>query len=509
MFKKIYCATCIGIEAVGVTVEVDLSNGVGIHIVGLPDSAVRESLLRVITAFSQYGYHIPGRRIVVNLAPADIRKEGSSFDLAIAAGMVAVSGQAELALCDDYVVMGELALDGAVRTVPGALPIACYAREAGFKGCIFPKSSAFEATDIDGLEIYGIDSLAQAVEILSGSPERHRYLVRKEDRPRLSKTHSHNDFRNVKGQKVARRGLEIAAAGSHNLLLIGSPGSGKTMMASCLPSILPPMTREEAIETSKIYSVAGHTGCGLMAERPFRSPHHSTSIVSLIGGGQSVSPGEISLAHNGVLYLDEAAQFGNSLLDALRQPLEDGQVTISRVRYKVRYPSSFMLIASMNPCPCGYYGDGTGRCNCTRTAVERYMSRISGPLMDRIDIHLNVKAISSDDLIDSGEGESSADIAARVLEARNRQLHRFRGEGIFTNSQMKPEHLARFCTLTEDQNRFLKEVIRKLNLSARAYSRILKLARTIADLEGNNFITLQNIAEAVQLRSLDRENIMD
>ena len=509
MLCKTFCATCIGIEAVTVTVEVDLSVGIGIHLVGLPDSAVRESLLRVTTALTSYGFRIPGRKIVVNLAPADIRKEGSSYDLAIALGLLAVSDQISLPRCGEFIVMGELALDGRIRPVAGALPVAVHAKESGFAGCIFPAESAPEAADIDGIEIYGVSTLSQVLEIMAGSLH-EELLVRRRAGDPCGQVRSRNDFSLVKGQKVARRGLEIAAAGGHSCLLIGSPGSGKTMMASCLPSILPPMTREESIQTSTIYSVAGRGSGhhGLMAERPFRTPHHSASLVSLIGGGQNASPGEISLAHNGVLYLDEIAQFSRSMLDALRQPLEDGKVTVSRARYKVSYPASFMLIASMNPCPCGYYGDESGRCRCSRAAVENYMTRLSGPMMDRLDIHLWVKALKGNELVDEAPAEASSVIAARVVAARNLQKERFRKEGIFTNSQMSQELLQRYCATGDAEKKFLREVIRRLNLSARAYSRILKLARTIADLEGCGSISLKHISEAVQYRNLDRPEIL-
>lgn len=509
MLCKTFCATCIGIEAVTVTVEVDLSVGIGIHLVGLPDSAVRESLLRVTTALTSYGFRIPGRKIVVNLAPADIRKEGSSYDLAIALGLLAVSDQISLPRCGEFIVMGELALDGRIRPVAGALPVAVHAKESGFAGCIFPAESAPEAADIDGIEIYGVSTLSQVLEIMAGSLHEELLVHRRAGDP-CGQVRSRNDFSLVKGQKVARRGLEIAAAGGHSCLLIGSPGSGKTMMASCLPSILPPMTREESIQTSTIYSVAGRGSGhhGLMAERPFRTPHHSASLVSLIGGGQNASPGEISLAHNGVLYLDEIAQFSRSMLDALRQPLEDGKVTVSRARYKVSYPASFMLIASMNPCPCGYYGDESGRCRCSRAAVENYMARLSGPMMDRLDIHLWVKALKDNELVDEAPAEASSVIAARVVAARNLQKERFRKEGIFTNSQMSQELLQRYCATGDAEKKFLREVIRRLNLSARAYSRILKLARTIADLEGCGSISLKHISEAVQYRNLDRPEIL-
>lgn len=505
MLEKTFCATCIGIDAVTITVELDLSAGVGIHLVGLPDSAVRESLLRVITALSSYGFRIPGKRVVVNLAPADIRKEGTSYDLAIAVGLLAVSEQVSLPRMREFIIVGELALDGTLRAVPGALPIAVHAAASGFRGCIFPRKSALEAADIADIEVYGADSLADVIDILSGAPSAANLLVRPQPEA-AGRTVSHpRDFKYVKGQKLAKRGLEIAAAGGHNLLLIGAPGSGKTFMASCLPSILPPMTRAESIETSKIYSIAGiGSGGGLMRERPFRTPHHSASLPSIVGGGPRAAPGEISLAHNGVLYLDEAVQFSKVILDALRQPVEDGRVTIARARCKVEYPSSFMLIASMNPCPCGYAGDGTDRCTCSRTAIENYRNRISGPMMDRLDMHIFVKGVDAEDLVGETLEEPSEKIAGRVAAARRIQEERFAADGIYTNSQMTVELIRRHCAASEDQKKFLKAVIKRLNLSARSYNRILKLARTIADLEGSPTISLQHISEAVQFRNLDR-----
>ena len=510
MLYKTFCATCIGIDAVTVTVEVDMSPGVGIHLVGLPDSAVRESLLRVFTALGSYGFTVPGRKIIVNLAPADMRKEGSAFDLAIALGIIAVSERVPMPHLGEYVVMGELALDGTIRPVPGALPAAIHARDSGFKGCILPRLSAAEAADIENIRILGVDKLSQVIDLLSLG-ERSPLFEELSVKPFSAEEESlqkpfMNDFRNVKGQSVAKRGMEIAAAGGHNLALVGSPGSGKSLLASCLPSILPPMTREESIQTSKIYSIAGERwdGHGLMKTRPFRAPHHSASLVSLVGGGQTPRPGEISLAHNGVLYLDEMLEFPGHVLDALRQPVENGKITLSRARYKVEYPAVFMLIASMNPCPCGYYGDPSGRCSCTRSAVDRYLSRLSGPMMDRIDMQIFVRRVSGDDLIDEREAESSEKIAARVLAARKIQEERFRKEGIFTNSQMNVEQLRRHCCLENVEKQFLKGVVDRLGLSARGYSRILKLARTIADLDCNNFISLQHIGEAVQYRNIDR-----
>ena len=518
MLNKSYCATCIGVEAVVVTVEVDLSVGIGIHLVGLPDSAVRESLLRVITALTSYGFRIPGRKLVVNLAPADIRKEGSAYDLAIALGVLAASGQVSLVDGDKFLIMGELALDGRIRAVNGVLPVALKAREEGFGGCIFPAGSACEAAEVDGLAVYGVSSLAEAIEVLTRREQCDHLRVCKRAGATPFRP-SGNDFRQVRGQALAKRGLEIAAAGSHNIILVGAPGSGKSLMASCLPSILPPMTREEAIETGKIYSVAGRgarVSEGLMQERPFRAPHHSASLVSLIGGGQNAAPGEISLAHNGVLYCDEIAQFSRSLLDALRQPLEDGRVTISRARYKVDYPAHFMLVASMNPCPCGYYGDETGRCSCTRGAVEGYLSRISGPMMDRIDLQIWVKSLSAVELLGLSDGsqplppeESSAEIAARVARARDVQAARFDGTDIYTNAAMGARQVEQYCRLSGDCRRTLERILDRMGLSARAYTRILKVARTIADLAGEPEILPAHLLEAAGFRFLDRRKLID
>jgi len=512
MLYKTYCATCIGIDVVTVTVEVDVSIGVGLHLVGMPDQAVKESILRVTTAITSYGFRIPGRKIVVNLAPADIRKEGSAFDLSIAVGLIA-AGKEDLPRLGDFILMGELALDGSLRPVPGALPVAIHAASEGFRGCIFHADMAMEAADIEDVAVFGVNKLSDVIDILSAeNPETVEcYRVRPVRKTFSSKVVYGNDFKNVRGQQHAKRGLEIAAAGGHNLLLTGSPGSGKTLMASCLPSILPPMTREESLETSKIYSIAGcgWKGDGLMVERPFRTPHHSSSLVSLIGGGSNAMPGEISLAHNGVLYLDEIVQFNKSVLDALRQPLEDGHVTISRVRYKVRYPSSFMLIASMNPCPCGYAGDGSGRCTCSRTQIDNYASRLSGPMADRMDMTVFVRSVSGDDLVKEGEAQCSESIAARVIAARKIQLERFRDAGIFTNSQMTAQMLGRYCAQGDEEKEFLRMMVKRLGLSARAYSRVLKLSRTIADLEGAEKIELHHLSEAIQFRTPDRGGFND
>ncbi|MCF0178559.1 MAG: YifB family Mg chelatase-like AAA ATPase, partial [Bacteroidales bacterium] len=387
MLCKTYCAINIGLTTVTVTVEIDISTGIGISIVGLPDSAVKESLTRVLTAIRSYGFSIPGSKIIINMAPADIKKEGTSFDLTIAVALLCAMKKVSPERMQNFMISGELALDGTVRPISGALPIAIHASEQGFEGCIFPFDSAKEAVDITGTTIYGVQTLHDVISVLSDDAQNGTFIMKRDEETPVRPSFL-NDFKDVKGQKMAKRGLELAVAGGHNVLLIGSPGCGKSFMASCLPSIMPTMSREESIETSKIYSVAGESIAhyGLMKERPFRTPHNSASRIALLGGGQNALPGEISLAHNGVLYLDEIAQFSRNSLDLLRQPLEDGKITISRIRYKVEYPCSFMLVASMNPCPCGYYGDASGLCNCTPSMVENYLSRISGPMLDRIDM---------------------------------------------------------------------------------------------------------------------------
>ncbi len=505
MICKTYAAACIGLQVVAVTVETDMSQGVGIYIVGMPDIAVKESLMRVTTALRSYGYSIPGKRIVINLAPADIRKEGSSFDLAIAVALLCAMEVLPPVRLPEFIIMGELALDGKVRDIYGALPVADSCRDLGFKRFIFPHDSAMEAVDIDGATIYGVRTLADVIAILSGTGESESLVLRRTG-GEVFTPEAAGDFKDVKGQLQARRGLEIAAAGGHNLILIGNPGCGKTMMAGCLPSILPPMTKEESVQTSKIYSVAGKSigRSGLLRERPFRSPHNSASIVSMLGGGTMAMPGEISLAHNGVLYLDEITLFSRSMLDLLRQPIEDGKIVISRVRYRVEYPCEFMFVASMNPCPCGYYGDPLHRCKCSEREIAHYLSRVSGPLMDRIDMHIYVERVPSGLLVSETEAEPSSAIAARVAKARAVQQARFAADGIFTNAAMNAEMITRYCRLDSSQSEFLDKIIDKLGISARAYSRILKLSRTIADLAGLEQISRECIAEALQYRNLDR-----
>lgn len=505
MLCKVCCASCIGLEVVQVTVEVSVLQGVGIYLIGLPDSAVKESLLRVTTALKSYEYRIPGKKTVINLAPANIRKEGSAFDAAIAVALLAASEQILFSEAEDFLIMGELSLDGRLRPVPGALPIALKAAELGFKGCIFPHESAMEAADVEAIKVFGANNIVDIIDIVNGELYTEALLMKKGEEKKPIRV-INEDFADVIGQNFAKRGMEIAASGGHNILLTGPPGAGKSFMSRCLASILPPMGKKESLETSAIYSVAGLSfgKRGLITERPFRAPHHTGSIVSLVGGGQNASPGEISLAHNGVLYLDEITQYGSNALNVLRQPLEDREICISRVRYKVTYPASFMLVGSMNPCPCGYFGDDAHVCTCTSSMIAKYLSKLSGPLMDRIDLNIRVKAVESKALVEGGKEESSCIIAARVEKARKIQEERFKNEeGCYTNSQMNAEQLKRFCYLGPEEKKFMNTVMNKFSLSARAFGRVLKISRTIADMEGCQYITTVHIAEAVQYRFQD------
>ena len=516
MLVNIHGAKCIGINAVPVTVEVEVSMGIGIHLVGLADVAVKESLLRTVTALQAKGFHIPGKKFVINLAPADMHKQGSGYDLAIALGIIAGSNQRQLPGLEKYIIMGELGLDGSIRSVSGTLPMVELAIQKGFRGCILPEESALEAVDYTGTMVYGVRTLEDVLRILmeqdpaddlliwnTAAYRRALTLVPEQSRP-------HMDFADIIGQDGAKRGVEIACAGAHNVLLMGAPGSGKSSIAKALAGLLPPMSLEESAITSKIYSVAGKSsgGLGLVRRRPFRAPHISASKVAILGGGsgENILPGEVSLASNGVLFLDEFCEAPKATLEALRAPLEDHKVTISRLKAKIEYPASFMLVAASNPCPCGYWGEGD-RCTCTVGKRVAYLSKLSGPIMDRIDIQLWVHPVQAQALVRGAKAEPSAVVAKRVAAAREIQRKRFQGTGIFTNSDMGAREMERFCPLTDECKSLLEGIIERLGLSARAYTRIIKIARTIADLEGVDDIRPEHLAEAASYRFLDRRDV--